>query len=188
MFADEDIGAGEMVVEYRGEIIGNAMAEKREKQYEQTKIGSDYMIRIDHTSVCDATKQGNVARFINASCDPNCYTQIVTLSGTKRIVVYAKRDISSGQELCYDYKFPIEYDEEKRIPCHCGSSECRGFMNWVSRLTGVVFAGWLRVSLCWANQDKKYVVVAPPKGPAEPSSDAGRTMKQADSEGKPPNG
>ena len=56
MFADEDIGAGEMVVEYRGEIVGNAMAEKREKQYEQAKIGSDYMFRIDHTSVCDATK------------------------------------------------------------------------------------------------------------------------------------
>ena len=56
VFVDEDIGAGEMVVEYRGEIVGNAMAEKREKQYLQAKIGSDYMIRIDHTSVCDATK------------------------------------------------------------------------------------------------------------------------------------
>ena len=132
VFADEDITAGEMVVEYRGELIGNAMAEKREIQYEQAKIGSDYMFRIDHTSVCDATKQGNVARFINASCDPNCYTQIVTLSGTKRIVVYAKKDIVSGQELCYDYKFPIEYDADKRIPCHCGATECRGFMNWVS--------------------------------------------------------
>ena len=130
VFADVEIPAGEMVVEYRGEIIGNAVTEKREKEYEQAKIGSDYMFRIDGTTVCDATKQGNVARFINASCDPNCYTQIITLNGTKRIAIYAKKDILPGQELCYDYKFPFEYDEKKRIPCHCGAVDCRGFMNW----------------------------------------------------------
>jgi SET domain len=135
VFADEDIAADELIIEYRGELIENAMAEKREKVYEAEKIGSDYMFRIDADIVCDATKQGNVARFINASCEPNCYTKIIFLDGTKRIVIYAKRDISVGEELCYDYKFPIEYDEKKRIPCHCGSRDCRGFMNWVSTQT-----------------------------------------------------
>jgi histone-lysine N-methyltransferase SETD1 len=130
VFADEDINAGDMVVEYRGELIGNAVAEKREIEYEKAKIGSDYMFRIDGFLVCDATKQGNVARFINASCDPNCYTQIITLNGNKRIVIYAKRDIKAGEELCYDYKFPFEHDEAKRIPCQCGAQDCRGFMNW----------------------------------------------------------
>jgi histone-lysine N-methyltransferase SETD1 len=133
VFADQEIREGELIVEYRGEIIGNAMAEKREKEYEQAKIGSDYMFRIDTNSVCDATKQGNVARFINASCDPNCYTQIISINNTKRIVIYAKKDIKVGQELCYDYKFPMEFSEEKRIPCHCGSPICRGFMNWDKR-------------------------------------------------------
>jgi len=133
VFADEDINAGDMVVEYRGELIGNAMAEKREVEYEKAKIGSDYMFRIDGFLVCDATKQGNVARFINASCDPNCYTQIITMNGSKRIVIYAKRDIKAGEELCYDYKFPFEHDETKRIPCHCGAQDCRGFMNWDKR-------------------------------------------------------
>jgi histone-lysine N-methyltransferase SETD1 len=133
VFADEDINAGDMVVEYRGELIGNAMAEKREVEYEKAKIGSDYMFRMDAFMVCDATKQGNVARFINASCDPNCYTQIITLNGNKRIVIYAKKDIKAGEELCYDYKFPFEYDETKRIPCHCGAKDCRGFMNWDKR-------------------------------------------------------
>ena len=131
VFADEDINAGDMIVEYRGELIGNAVAEKREREYEKAKIGSDYMFRIDGFLVCDATKQGNVARFINASCDPNCYTQIITLNGSKRIVIYAKRDIQAGEELCYDYKFPFEFDETKRIKCHCGAQDCRGFMNWV---------------------------------------------------------
>jgi histone-lysine N-methyltransferase SETD1 len=132
VFADEDIAGDEMIIEYRGELIGNSIAEKWEKEYEEAKIGSDYMFRVDALNVCDATKQGNVARFINASCGPNCYTKIITLDGNKRIVIYAKRNIRAGEELCYDYKFPLEYDEAKRIPCHCGAKECRGFMNWVS--------------------------------------------------------
>jgi hypothetical protein len=137
VFADEDIAMGEMIVEYRGELIGNAMAEKREKEYEIAKIGSDYMFRIDLLNVCDATKQGNVARFLNASCGPNCYTKIITLDGSKRIVIYTKCDIRAGEELCYDYKFPLEYDESQRIPCHCGTKECRGFMNWDKRYVAV---------------------------------------------------
>lgn len=145
VFADEDIAADEMIVEYRGELIENAMAEKREKEYEVAKIGSDYMFRVDSDIVCDATKQGNVARFINASCEPNCYTKIVPLDGTKRIVIYAKRDISAGEELSYDYKFPLEYDEKKRIPCHCGSRDCRGYMNWVSITCTCLF--WFFVRL-----------------------------------------
>ena len=91
------------------------------------------MFRIDSEVVCDATYQGNVARFINASCEPNCFTKIVTIEGTKRIVIFAKRDIKPGEELVYDYMFPLEYDEKKRIPCHCGSAKCKGFMNWDNR-------------------------------------------------------
>lgn len=71
-----------------------------------------------------------MARFINASCDPNCYTKIISIDGTKRIVIYAKRDIKAGDELCYDYKFAFEPDPTQRIPCHCGANECRGFLNW----------------------------------------------------------
>jgi len=133
VFADEFISAGDVIVEYRGQLIGNAVAEKREKEYECAKIGSDYMFRMDSDTVCDATKLGNVARFINASCSPNCYTQIITLNGNKRIVIYAKRDIAPAEELCYDYKFDMEYDESKRVECHCASLECRGFMNWDKR-------------------------------------------------------
>jgi histone-lysine N-methyltransferase SETD1 len=131
VFADIDIRENEMLVEYRGEIIGNSMSEKREKEYENAKIGSDYMFRVDDFSVCDATKQGNVARFINHSCGPNCFTKIISIEGVKRIVLYAKRDIVAGEELSYDYKFPLEYNEKKRISCHCGSHDCRGYMNWV---------------------------------------------------------
>jgi len=129
VFAEEPISAGDMIIEYRGEIIGNAVADKREIEYEKAKL-DDYMFRIDAYTVCDATMLGNVARYINASCSPNCYTKIVTAGENKRIVIYAKRDIHRGEELSYDYKFSLEYDPTKRIPCHCGSVECQGFMNW----------------------------------------------------------
>jgi SET domain len=153
VFADEDIQKGEMVIEYRGEIIGNAVAEKREKLYEAANIGSDYMFRIDSTTVCDATKLGNVARFINASCGPNCRTKIISIDGVKRIAIYAKRDIQMGEELCYDYKFPLEYDESKRIPCHCGSRDCRGYMNWVCIVwSGLVTAVDLSVTVTAVNR------------------------------------
>jgi len=67
------------------------------------------------------------------SCGPNCYPKIIILDGAKRVVVYAKRDIKAGEELCYDYKFDLEYDPQKRIPCICRAPECRGFMNWDQR-------------------------------------------------------
>jgi len=137
VFTDEEINAGDLIVEYRGILIGHAVADKREKVYEKAKIGSDYMFRIDRDTVCDATYQGNVARFINASCTPNCYTQIITLSGTKRIAIYAKKHIMPGEELSYDYKFQPEFDETKRIPCNCGTTDCRGFMNWDKRYIAI---------------------------------------------------
>jgi len=150
VFADEKISKGDMIVEYRGVLISNKVANKREQEYEKSKVGSDYMFRIDSEVVCDATYQGNVARFINASCEPNCFTKIVSIDGTKRIVIFAKRDIKPGEELVYDYMFPLEYDEKKRIPCHCGSAKCKGYMNW----------------------DDRYVVIPPKeKGEAENKKD-----------------
>ena len=137
VFTDEEINSGDLIVEYRGVLIGNAVADRREAEYERAKIGSDYMFRIDSEIVCDATHQGCVARFINASCTPNCHTQIITVNGVKRIAVYAKKDVDKGEELSYDYKFEPEFDESKRIPCNCGSSQCRGFMNWDQRYVAI---------------------------------------------------
>ena len=133
VFTDVQICSGDMIIEYRGILIGNAVADRREKEYEKAKIGSDYMFRIDSEIVCDATHNGNLARFINASCTPNCYTQIITVNSAKRIVIYAKRDINPGEELSYDYKFDAEFDESKRIPCNCRTPDCRGFLNWNKR-------------------------------------------------------
>ena len=50
------------------------------------------MFRIDDDYVIDATLFGSPARFINHSCDPNCYSKIVTVDGTKHIVIFALKE------------------------------------------------------------------------------------------------
>ncbi len=76
--------------------------------------------------------QGGLARFINHSCDPNCYTKIITVEGHKHIVIYSKQHIQAGVELTYDYKvrsihvsfnFRTVYKNKKGFvrpgPCMC---------------------------------------------------------------------
>ncbi|KAI9205864.1 SET domain-containing protein [Polychytrium aggregatum] len=126
LFAMERIEANEMVIEYIGEIVRQKIADIREQQYEKSGIGSSYLFRIDDDTIIDATKKGNLARFINHCCDPNCNAKIITVDGQKKIVIYAGRTILEGEEITYDYKFPIE---DEKIPCRCGAEACRGYLN-----------------------------------------------------------
>ena len=57
---------------------------------------------------------------------PNCYAKVINFGTLKKIVIYSKRDIALGEEITYDYKFPIEDD---KIPCLCGAPNCRGTLN-----------------------------------------------------------
>ncbi|KAK7088600.1 histone-lysine N-methyltransferase SETD1B-A-like [Littorina saxatilis] len=126
LFALEPILADEMVIEYVGISVRQSVADLREKQYEQSGIGSSYLFRVDHETIIDATMHGNLARFINHSCSPNCYAKIITMESQKKIVIYSKRDIDVNEEITYDYKFPIE---DQKIPCLCGTPSCRGTLN-----------------------------------------------------------
>ncbi|TIB73235.1 hypothetical protein E3Q22_00407 [Wallemia mellicola] len=70
--------------------------------------------------------KGSVARLINHCCQPNCTAKIITILGEKKIIIYAKTEISPGDEITYDYHFPIE---DEKIPCLCGVEGCRGSLN-----------------------------------------------------------
>eukprot|EP01125_Pyxidicula_operculata_P006639 TRINITY_DN2285_c5_g1_i1.p1 TRINITY_DN2285_c5_g1~~TRINITY_DN2285_c5_g1_i1.p1 ORF type:complete len:939 (+),score=434.48 TRINITY_DN2285_c5_g1_i1:198-2819(+) len=128
LFAMEDIGPEEMVIEYVGQVIRQSVADDREKKYEKVGIGSSYLFRIDKDTIIDATFRGNMARFINHSCTPNCFAQIIRYNNQPKIVIYSKREILMGEEITYDYQFEEE-PEEKKIPCLCGSTGCRGTLN-----------------------------------------------------------
>lgn len=57
-------------------------------------------------------------KFGNKFFQPNCYTKVISVESQKKIFIYAKRHIAAGEEITYNYKFPLE---EKKIPCNCGS-------------------------------------------------------------------
>ncbi|TPX54319.1 histone-lysine N-methyltransferase [Powellomyces hirtus] len=126
LFAAKRIPTNEFVIEYIGEIIREKVADHREKGYERQGIGSSYLFRIDGGDIIDATKRGNMARFINHNCEPNCSAKVITVAGQRRIVIYAHRDIQEEEEITYDYQFPIE---DEKIPCLCGAPGCRGTLN-----------------------------------------------------------
>ncbi|KAL8227447.1 hypothetical protein R6Q57_015031 [Mikania cordata] len=82
----------------------------------------------------DAGRIGNVARFINHSCDPNLFVQCVLSSHhdlkLARIVLFASDNIPPMQELTYDYGYALDSvvdnnGKVRMLPCHCGTSECR---------------------------------------------------------------
>ncbi|XP_075744018.1 histone-lysine N-methyltransferase SETD1 [Rhipicephalus microplus] len=126
LFALEPIAADEMVIEYVGQMVRPIMADRREQFYTQIGIGSSYLLRVDVETIIDATKCGNPARFINHSCNPNCYAKVITVDGQKTIVIYSKQPINVNEEITYDYKFPLE---DEKIVCLCGAPQCRGFLN-----------------------------------------------------------
>ena len=73
----------------------------------------------------DATRKGQISRFINHSCEPNCETQKWTVNGLVRIGFFATRDIRVGEEITFDYQF-IHFGKGQK--CLCGSEKCRGII------------------------------------------------------------
>lgn len=137
--AGEMILRGTFVCEYIGEVVDEKEANKRRHRYR--KESCSYLYDIDaHCNdmsrliegqvqyVIDATTYGNVSRFINHSCSPNLvnYQVLVESMDSQRahIGLYASRDISSGEELTFNYRYELLPGEGH--PCHCGASNCRG--------------------------------------------------------------
>lgn len=97
LYAEENIAQSDMIIEYVGEKVRQAVANVRELRYEKQGMGSSYLFRIDEDNLIDATKKGGIARFINHSCSPNCTAKIIRVDGTKRIVIYAMKEIQKGK-------------------------------------------------------------------------------------------
>nr|POE99148.1 histone-lysine n-methyltransferase, h3 lysine-4 specific [Quercus suber] len=129
LYAEENIAVNDLIIEYVGEKVRQKVADMRELKYDRQGVGSSYLFRMLDDEIVDATKKGGIARFINHSCNPNCTAKIIKVEGTPRIVIYALKDIYKNEELTYDYKFEREYGSTDRIPCLCGSANCKGFLN-----------------------------------------------------------
>ena len=75
VFALEPINKNTRIITYDGELIDHKESLKRETQY--LKRGEIWCFTVNRRWVRDANVGGNVARFINHACKPNCYSQIV---------------------------------------------------------------------------------------------------------------
>ena len=109
VFALEPITKNTRVIDYAGELIDHKESLTRETKYQ--KRGCIWCFTVNSRWVRDANVDGNLARFINHACRPNCYSQIIG----KTIWIRASRNIKAGEELTYNYYT----DGEKLIPCSC---------------------------------------------------------------------
>lgn len=132
-FAIRDIPKGTRIIEYAGERINNAEADRR---YDEDGKGDHHtFLFILSTRTCvDAAFNGNEARFINHSCEPNCETGI----WNSRIWISSVKRIPAGTELTYDYMYDDdpEYTEAdlRYYKCECGAPNCRKTMVDTKRL------------------------------------------------------
>ena len=127
VFAGRDLQAGELVMEYKGEIIDWEEALRRHP-HDPSQPNHTFYFHIDDGHVIDGARIGNSARWINHSCTPNCEAE----QDGQRVFIHALRDIAAGDELFYDYGLIIDarYTKalKKDFACFCGTRNCRGTM------------------------------------------------------------
>lgn len=63
-------------MEYIGEVMDWATFENK-ISCRELKLDYSYFMILNDDEIIDATEKGNLSRFINHSCDPNCVVQKV---------------------------------------------------------------------------------------------------------------
>jgi SET domain-containing protein len=128
VFAKKKIPKGTRIIEYLG---FRTNSKDLKKDLKNGLTIENYCIATSFGVIIDGNRNGNDARFVNHSCNPNCETY----SFDEKLYIYADREILRGEELTFDYKLKsmnknskpsiIELDKYK---CNCGSENCRGIM------------------------------------------------------------
>jgi hypothetical protein len=115
-----------VIVEYRGEHITKAESARREaarlERMRRGRDSSNYVFRLNQRHDLDARRGGNISRFINHSCEPNCRAH----KERGRIWIITVRDIAQGEEITFDYGYRFRHWAVN--PCRCGSAPCPGYI------------------------------------------------------------
>ena len=127
VYATRTIPKGTRIIEYLGERITHAEADRRYARKGEDD-GHTFLFIASKRTVIDAGVNGNEARFINHSCNPNCETVIEN----GRVFIESIRRIKPGEELGYDYQLTWESTDDPvelaLYACKCGAKKCRGTM------------------------------------------------------------
>lgn len=108
LFANQKIKKGELVIEYTGETISAAEANRR---------GGKYLFELNENWTIDGKDRQNIARYINHSCKPNCYPELDKKA--ERVFIYAKKQLTPGEELTYNYGKDYFNIMIKPLGCKC---------------------------------------------------------------------
>lgn len=120
--ATQRIEKNTFILEYVGEVITLREYEKRLK----TIYKNDehfYAMELEWQLLVDSRSHGNMSRYINHSCDPNCKVQKWTVNGHPRLGVFASREICHGEELSFDYNFAY-FNSNNIQACKCDAKNC----------------------------------------------------------------
>ena len=109
LFTVSPIRGGALVCEYTGNLISNS---------DTPRMKGRYLFEVNSRWTIDGSRRDNIARYINHSCTPDCEA----FTRGKRVFIYAKRNISAGEELCYDYG--KAYFDEFIKPKGCACERC----------------------------------------------------------------
>ena len=126
LFATCAIKAGTDIIQYIGEKISKDESTRRALEWEvkarEIGEGMVYIFELDEDWDVDGRLGDNPARYMNHSCDGNC--EAINYDG--EIWIVARRDISAGEELLFDYGYDMEHFLDH--PCNCGADNCIGYI------------------------------------------------------------
>ncbi|TQW00458.1 SET and WW domain-containing protein [Cordyceps javanica] len=123
---DANLGAHDFIFEYIGEVINEATFRRRMLQYDREGIKHFYFMSLNKNEFVDATRKGNLGRFCNHSCVPNCYVDKWVVGDKLRMGIFALRAIRAGEELVFNYNVD-RYGADPQ-PCYCNELTCVGFI------------------------------------------------------------
>lgn len=124
--ANTDLNVNDFVFEYIGEVINEPAFRKRTYEYDKEGIKHFYFMSLTKNEFVDATKKGNLGRFCNHSCNPNCYVDKWVVGNKLRMGIFAERNIKKGEELVFNYNVD-RYGADPQ-PCYCEEPNCTGFI------------------------------------------------------------
>ncbi|MDQ1698184.1 MAG: uncharacterized protein QOG34_47 [Frankiaceae bacterium] len=127
LFANRDIATGEDVIEFGGALVPWSRVRLHRERSGETAAHT-FLFDVGDGLVIDGGRNGNSARWINHSCEPNCEA---VLDG-HRVLIVAARDIAAGEELFLDYQLELDHEpdaeEAALYACACGAPSCRSTM------------------------------------------------------------
>ncbi|GME27009.1 Set and WW domain protein [Neofusicoccum parvum] len=124
--ANTDLKPNDFIFEYIGEVINERSFRNRMVQYDEERIKHFYFMSLSKGEFVDATKKGNLGRFCNHSCNPNCFVDKWVVESKLRMGIFAERYIKAGEELTFNYNVD-RYGADPQ-PCYCGEPNCTGYI------------------------------------------------------------